>query len=80
MSLQEQYIIALVKKGWVVNPVARTTKYVELSKAGMTDKIFVGSRGAVRAGPNVSSSVPTTAAWRKRLLDASKELEDSRKG
>lgn len=55
-TIRDQLRAALLARGYVETP-GRTTRYVTMTKAG-APTLFLGKAGALRAGPNVTDSVP----------------------
>jgi hypothetical protein len=79
-TYQDRYVEALIARGWRINSVARSSKYIELVQgvgaqdvmghpvADPTTKMFVGKSGAVRYGKTVSDSFSMLETTKRRLL------------
>lgn len=69
-TIRDRLRAALLARGYTETP-GRTTRYVTMTKPG-APTLFLGKAGALRAGPNVTLSVP-----QERLrLELLKEAQD----
>ncbi len=53
-TLEQRLVESLIKRGW--SEIASRSKYRTFAKHGVDDLIFIGSKGAMRAGFAVSTS------------------------
>lgn len=76
MTLQEQYIKALVAYGYVISaeqprlggPKTFSKKYVRLHHPENDRVYWIGRLGAVRVGKTVTGSFAMSDAWKAKLL------------
>lgn len=61
-TVQEKIALWLTASGWVEQP--RLTKYRVFSKANLCHKYFVGRKGALRRGKNISTSWSARSSWK----------------
>lgn len=68
MTLRQQYIAALEKRGYVIDKDVKITKYIVMVSPAVDNKVYIGRSGALRVGSTVANSRPVTNRAKQRLL------------
>lgn len=69
MTQHDRIVAALERRGWKVDLNARTERYTQLSHVENDYHYYVGRAGACRRGKIIATSVPISAATKRRLIE-----------